>query len=83
MRTVQHELGLAGISSNPRSLVVIGRSHTLTADNLRKLRAMNHVQPQLRIMTYDELYDNAKAIIENLLGPIWDSFSETQIYYLS
>ena len=83
LRTVQHELGLVGISANPRSLVVIGRSHTLTAENRGKLSAINHLQSQLRVMTYDEVYDNAKAVIENLLGLIWDSVGETQIYYLT
>ena len=82
LRTVQNELGLSGISTNPRSLVVIGRSSTLSPDNRRKLRAMENEQPKLRIMTYDDVYENAKAVIENLLGPIWDAGGETQIYYL-
>jgi hypothetical protein len=82
LRTVQDELGLSGISANPRSLVVIGRSSTLSPDNRRKLRAMENEQPKLRIMTYDDVYENAKAVIENLLGPIWDAVGETQIYYL-
>lgn len=82
LRTVQDELGLTGISANPRSLVVIGRSHLLSSENRRKLRAMENEHPKLRVMTYDDVYDNAKAVIENLLGPIWDSFGKTQIYYL-
>jgi hypothetical protein len=82
LRTVQDELGLSGISANPRSLVVIGRSSTLSPENRRKLRAMENEQPKLRIMTYDDVYDNAKAVIENLRGPIWDTGGETQIYYL-
>ena len=82
LRTVQDELGLTGISANPRSLVVIGRSSTLSPENRRKLRAMENEQPKLRIMTYDDVYDNAKAVIENLLGPIWDAGGTTQIYYL-
>ncbi len=83
LRTVQNELGLSGISTNPQSLVVIGRSHALTAENRRKLSAMENVQPKLRVVTYDDVYDNAKAVIENLLGPIWESVGETQIYYLT
>lgn len=82
LRTVQYELGLTGISANPRSLAVIGRSQTLTAENRRKLRAMEVAQPKLRVMTYDDVYDNTKAVIENLFGPIWESVGETQIYYL-
>ena len=73
LRTVQVELGLTGISANPQSLVVIGRSHTLGAKNRRKLVALNIEQPKLKIITYDDVYDNAKAVVENLLGPIWDS----------
>lgn len=82
LRTVRDELGLTDISANPRSLVVIGRSHTLTVENRRKLRAMDDEHPRLRVMTYDDVYDNTKAVIENLFGPIWDSVGETQVYYL-
>ncbi|PVX26334.1 MAG: hypothetical protein CW716_06270 [Candidatus Bathyarchaeum sp.] len=82
LRTVQYELGLTGISANPRGLIVIGRSHSLSHENRRKLRAMENEHPKLRVMTYDDVYDNAKAVIENLLGPIWDSIGNTQIYYL-
>ena len=64
------------------TMVVIGRSDTLSAKNRRKLKAMDNEQPRLRVMTYDDVYENAKAVIENLLGPIWDSVGETQIYYL-
>jgi len=82
LRSVQAEQGLDGISSNPRSLVVIGRSHTLSGDNRRKLTTMGNLLPKLRIMTYDDVYDNAKAMIENMFGPIWEPVGETQIYYL-
>ena len=81
LRTVQNELGLSGISANPPSLVVIGRSCTLTTENRRKLNAMENTQPKLKVVTYDDVYDNAKAVIENLLGPIWNSVGKTQIYY--
>ncbi len=81
LQTVQHELGLTGISSNPKSLVVIGRSNSLTDENRRKLVAMESESPRVKIMTYDDIYDNAKAVIENLLGPIWDVSGNTEIYY--
>ena len=81
LSTVQTELGLTDISTNPQSLVVIGRSHSLSAANRRKLTTLSNVQPKLRILTYDDVYDEAKAVIENLLGPIWDPGGETQIYY--
>ena len=82
LATVQSELGLTGISTNPRSLVVIGRSRSLSNENRRKLTAIENDHPKLRIMTYDDVYKNAKAAIENFLGPIWDTVGDTQIYYL-
>jgi hypothetical protein len=79
--TVQRELGLSAITSNPRGLVVIGRSNALTPENRRKLQAMQNELPKLSILTYDDVYENAKAVIENLLGPVWEVESNTQIYY--
>jgi len=81
LHTVQHELGLTGISANPKSLVVIGRSDSLTSENRRKLVAMENESPRVKIMTYDDVYDSAKAVIENLLGTIWDVGGNTEIYY--
>jgi hypothetical protein len=83
LQTVQRELGLTGISANPTGLIVIGRSSSLQAIDRRKLQTMMNGNPQLRIMTYDDVYDNARAVLENLLGPIWDSGGATQIYYPS
>ena len=79
--TVQKELGLTGISANPRSLVVIGRSQTLTPENRRKLVTIENENPKTKIVTYDDVYEAAKAVIENLLGPIWDTIGNTHIYY--
>lgn len=83
LQTVQRELKLNGITSNPQGLVVIGRSDTLLPENRRKLQAMRSDSPKLRVMTYDDIYDNAKAILENLLGPLWDSGGTTEIIYPS
>jgi hypothetical protein len=82
LSTVQKELGLTEISSNPNSLIVIGRSSSLSSENKRKLIAIQNQCPKVKIMTYDDIYDNAKAVIENLLGPLWDAEGNTQIYYL-
>lgn len=82
LAAVQRELGLTGISSNPKSLVVIGRSASLTPDNRRKLVTMENESPKLRVLTYDDVYENSKAIVENLLGPIMDEGENTQIYIL-
>ena len=81
LQTVQRELGLAGITPNPNGLLVIGRSQSLLPRDRRKLQTMTNESPKLRIMTYDDVYENAKAVFENLLGPMWDSGGATQIYY--
>ena len=83
LATVQRELWLTGISTNPQSLIVLGRAHSLDAQKRRKLVAMMNESPKVRILTYDDVYDNAKAIIENLLGPIWDTGGKTQMYFPS
>lgn len=80
--TVQRELGLDGISSKPRSLIVLGRSRSLSAENRRKLVTIENMIPSLRIMTYDDIYDMARAVGQNLLGPLWEPGGNTQIYYL-
>jgi hypothetical protein len=82
LSTAQRELDLTGISINPKSLIVMGRSRLLTDENRRKLISIENDSPRLKIMTYDDLYDNAKAVIENLLGPVWVVGGDTQIYYL-
>ena len=68
LQTVQRELGLDGITPNPNGLVVIGRSQSLLPRDRRKLRTMTNESPRLRVMTYDDVYENAKAVMENLLG---------------
>lgn len=82
LSTVQNELGLIGISTNPNSLVVIGRSRSLSLQNKRKLVSIENQCPKVKIRTYDDVYENSKAVIENLLGPLWDVGGNTQIYYL-
>lgn len=83
LQTVQRELGLVGITPNPSGLLVIGRSQSLLPANRRKLQTMMNESPKLRIMTYDDVYGNAKAVFENLLGPMWDTGGSTQIFYPS
>ena len=81
LQTVQRELGLAGITPNPNGLVVIGRSKHLTPVTRRKLQTMMNESPKLRVMTYDDVYENAKAVLENILGPMWDVGGSTRIFY--
>ena len=82
LATVQRELGVEGISTNPNSLIVMGRSQSLTSKDRRQLTTIENESPKLKIMTYDDVYENAKAVVENLLGPIWHTSGNTQIYYL-
>jgi len=82
LATVQRELGLQGVSASPRSLIVMGRSATLSPDNRRKLVTIENEAPKLKVMTYDDVLENAKAVVENLLGPLWNVQGNTKIYHL-
>ena len=79
--TAQRELGLTGISTAPRCLVVIGRSAGLTASDRRKLTTIANQYPKVRILTYDDLLTTAKATIENLLGTLSDASGTAKIFY--
>jgi len=81
LQTVQRELGLDGNTPNPNGLLVIGRSASLLPANRRKIQTMMNESPKLRVMTYDDVYENAKAVVENLSGPTWDGGGATQIFY--
>jgi len=76
----QNELGLRGISPNPRCLIVAGRSSALTEENKRKLAAMEGAWPRLKIMTFDDLVATAKATFENLLGLMFDAGPHAEVY---
>jgi hypothetical protein len=78
---VQTDLGLTGMSPNPSSLIVIGRSSSLTAENRRKLTALQGQIPKLRIMTYEDVLENAKALAENLFGPIGFTGHNVEFYF--
>ena len=79
--SVQRELGLVGIRSKPKCLGVIGRDSSLSLENRRTLVTQANQRPDLRVLTYDQVYANARAIIENLFGPIWEGLDGTLIYY--
>jgi len=72
---------LVGISANPRSLIVIGRSATLSDDDRRKLATLQSQIPRLRILTYDDLIQSSKAFAENLFGPLDIAGQNLEIYY--
>lgn len=81
--TVQRELGLTDISTNPEGLIVIGRTQYLTSKNRRKLVTIQNEMPRTKIMTYDDVFENARAVAENLLGPLSMDVGNTMIYYLT
>jgi Domain of unknown function (DUF4263) len=54
---------------SPKGYVVIGRSNTLTASNIEKLRRRNLVfRDKIEIITYDDLLENAKLLLDFLSG---------------
>jgi hypothetical protein len=78
---VEQELGLTGISTNPRSLIVIGRSESLRLEDRRKLATLQNQIPKLRIMTYDDLLASARATLERILGPLGFAGPNVRVYF--
>lgn len=81
--TVRTDLGLTGISANPKSLIVIGRSSTVSDENRLKLMTLQNQVANLRILTYDDLINSAKSVAENLFGPLNIVTSNADIYFVS
>jgi Domain of unknown function (DUF4263) len=80
-RDMEEKNGLTGISTNPRILIIIGRSDTLTDDNHRKLAALQDMIPKLRILTYDEVLAAARANLERIVGPLSLVGQNAKIYF--
>ncbi|MEW6688321.1 MAG: Shedu anti-phage system protein SduA domain-containing protein [Pseudomonadota bacterium] len=78
---VERETGLTGISTNPRSLIVIGRSASIGPEDRRKLVALQNQIPKLRIMTYDDLLASARTTLERILGPLGVAGPNSRIYF--
>ena len=78
---VEEELGLTGISTNPRTLVVIGRSASLTEENRAKLATLQAQQNKLRILTYDDLLVTARTNLERILGPLDLQGQNVEFFY--
>lgn len=78
---VEEEIGLTGISTNPRTLVVIGRSSSLTEDNRRKLVTLQAQANKLCILTYDDLLVRARANLERILGPLSIQGQNVELYF--
>jgi Domain of unknown function (DUF4263) len=80
---VEDELGLIGIAPHPRTLVVIGRSASLTQENRRKLVTLQAQQQHLRILTYDDVLERARACLERILGPMGLTGQNIEVYFYS
>ena len=81
LATVQETLELTGISSNPSSTIVIGRSSALSEENRRKLVALQNQNPKLQILTYDDLIQTSKAWAENLFGSLDTFEGNVEVYF--
>lgn len=42
---------------------------------------MENESPKSKILTYDDMYDSAKTVIENILGPLNGGVGNTRVYY--
>jgi hypothetical protein len=82
-KAVQEDLGLTGISTSPRTLIVIGRSDSLTDDNRRKLTTLQNQNGKLRILTYDDMLEAARANLERILGPLSMRGENVRFYFYS
>ncbi|SRR6266566_108893 len=83
LATVQRELTLEGISTNPDALIVIGRSSALTEADRRKLTTGRNIHPKIKIRTYDDVLAAAEATVANLLGPRLIAGTGADVYYIS
>jgi len=83
LNDARDKMGLSGISSNPASLIVIGRSASLSVENRQKLAMLQSQIPRLRILTYDDLIENAKAVASNLFGPLDFVGNNAEIFFRS
>jgi hypothetical protein len=78
---VERELDLFGISATPRTLVVIGRSASLTEKNRGTLSVLQSQRPRLTIMTYDDLINRARAHLERHFGPLSIRAQNLDVYF--
>jgi hypothetical protein len=78
---VEEELGLTGISTMPRALVVIGRSASVTDANRRALAGLQADRPRLSVLTYDDLLDRARSNLEKLFGPLSIKARNLNLYF--
>jgi hypothetical protein len=78
---VETDLGLQGISTNPRCMVVIGRSTALDDADRRKLATIQAQNNKLRILTYDDVLATARAHLERAFGPLGMEGENVEFYF--
>lgn len=52
---------------DPAGLVVMGRKHDLTVEDQKRVQQWNAAHPEVRLATYDDLYESALVLRANLL----------------
>jgi hypothetical protein len=80
VRLVRDEL--PGIGPRVPCLIVMGRSTDLTEAGRRERAQIILSTPGLEIMTYDELLAAAHVRAERMVGPLWVTTGNVQVYYL-
>jgi len=78
---VENSLGMHGISATPRTMVVIGRSGSLTEENRRMLTVMQTQRTRLSILTYDDVIERARANLERHFGPMSMITQNLEVYF--
>jgi hypothetical protein len=78
---VERELGLIGISSTPRRLIVMGRSASITPENRRSLVQIQSDRQHLTVLTYDDLVERARANLGRLFGSLSLKVSGARVYF--
>jgi hypothetical protein len=81
LSTVRGELKFPTMRPNPLAWVVIGRSCRLSDSNKKMLSQINDDHPKTQIMTYDDVYANARSVVENLFGPLDFGGPDVEIVY--
>lgn len=81
LSTVRGELELGHITASPDMLIVIGRSADLDEAGFRKIRAIQDQIPRLRILTWDQLLEEATTAFEHLFGPLPSLDSNIRTYF--
>jgi len=59
---------------DPSAIVVMGRKHDLSVEDVKRLQQWNAAHPEVRLHTYDDLYESALLLRANLLRALAAAF---------